>query len=189
MRKYVLITFLFLVISCTSYHHEADLDCPNIIIPSQTAFYTKDGQFGENFQVEIIGFQNYCYGLEDITRRYVVIKPKFRITRLRAHDETSLDISFYTQTIKGPPEYLGKNSYSTAAQISLDDQKSEFWGPEVKVKIPPFSNDFEISLGLNMNSAEINYKNQRFDTRYFNKKSPKETSCNDAESSSCECNK
>ncbi len=187
MKKYVYLFMSLLVVSCASYNQEAAFDCPGVSIVDDASFFIKGDNQNRNFQIELIGFKHYCYSMETVTRRYSVIIPKYRVTRLRPHDESVVDFTFYTNTEQGPPEYLGKQSYFVNVNLPDGAENFEFEGETVKVKIPPYSSDFKITIGLDMTSAERTYRDRHFDTRYFKKDTSQEQTCNQKTTSSCGC--
>lgn len=187
MKKYVCLFLIFFIVSCVSHNQEAVFDCPNVSIVDDASFFTRGDNINQNFQIELIGFKHYCYSLDNVTRRYSVITPKYRVTRLRPHDENAIDFSFYTNTEQGPPEYLGKQSYYVNVKIPEGSDSFEFESSAVKVKIPPYSSDFKVTIGLDMSPSERSYKDRHFDTRHFKKETPKEQTCDQKTTSSCGC--
>ncbi len=162
-----LVAFLSLG-ACSSIRYEHL--CPNVIIPRDTAYSTQVADYSDDFQIELTGYEGYCY--YDKTRRtnYASIMPVFSIKRLKDSSVTEVDVNFYTQTIKGPPAYIGRRSYWASVIISENEREREFSGPQVKVKLPPENTDeFEILLGIDLTGAEYRYNQRTFDvTPRFN---------------------
>lgn len=160
MKRYLQILFLFFLSACT-FTSEQDMfacsqnQCPRIYIPTQSSYLTQIVNYSTNFRVELTGYESYCYTYAPANMRFAIITPYFMVRRLRPSKDTEVDFSFYTQTQKGPPEFLGKRSYFASVKINLE--KVEVKGNPVKVRIPLDTNNFEISLGLDMTSAEKAY--------------------------------
>ncbi|MBE6448068.1 MAG: hypothetical protein E7018_02075 [Alphaproteobacteria bacterium] len=191
MRKNILIYALLLLSGCSSSWNEGGMGCPNVIIPGEKAYLTRADNRGENFRIELVGYEGYCYVEPNLPRHYAVITPQFRLHRLSDIDETRVDFSFHTETLQGPPGFLGKRTYFANGQIDANQKYVDFSGRPVKVKIPMDDDDFEIMLGLEMSSHEYEYNKSTFDTRNYkaSQSSDSEQSCAAQTSSSCGCNK
>lgn len=141
--------------------------CPFITIPRDTAYVTQKVDYSDEFQVELIGFDGYCEQELHNKRSIAVVTPIFRVQRLRDSDETAVDVSFFTQAVKGPPKFLGKRSYSASTQIKRDEREKEFRGKSVKIRIPDDdSENFEILMGMDVSSQEFKYNQRTFDIKY-----------------------
>lgn len=165
MKKYILLTALLMIVSCTASYRAEDFRCPNIKIPGNEAYLTQIVNYRDNFRVELIGYEGYCYVVEGTSRRYAAITPQFRLTRLQKSSDTAVDFSFYTNIEQGPPEFVGKRSYFARGKLDIDDKETTFGGRPVKVKIPLDQDDIEILLGLNVSAEEAKYNQRTFDTR------------------------
>ncbi|MBE6458419.1 MAG: hypothetical protein IJW72_06080 [Alphaproteobacteria bacterium] len=162
-----LVGVLLLLSACASSHREADYMCPNVRIPRDTAYVTQQSSYSEEVQIEIVGYEGYCVTANTIDRRYAVIKPLFKIRRLKEGQDTRIDFSYYTKTIQGPPEFLGLRKYFASVDIPHDVAEKEFSGGEVKVRIPIQGyNDFAILLGMDVSAAEYDYNQKTFDIEY-----------------------
>lgn len=173
MKKYLFV-FIALLLNGCAWWQDPYLDtCPNISIPYEHSYFVQDANFKDNFQIELIGYKRYCTKAQTIERKYVVIKPVFRITRLSDGDESRVDFAFYTQAVQGPPEYIGKRSYFAYADIPLGVKEVVIDGQPAKVRIPCCSSDFAINVGLSASIAELDY-NQSNDKGRYIKPKPKE---------------
>lgn len=186
MKRYVLI-FCFLMLSACSFLNKdtSSLVCAQVLIDNNASYFTRTRGNVEDFRIEMIGSESYCYNANGVARRYIVISPKFKITRLSSTDETRVDFSFYTETIKGPPEFIGKRSYFFTGNLDKDTKEIIVTARPVKVKAPLNDPNFTVLLGLDISDSEQAYNLRTFDTRgAVNKKS---ASC--AVSSGCGCGK
>lgn len=168
IKKLLILLGVFVVAACSSVRY--DYLCPNVIIPRDTAYSTQIADYSDNFQVELKGYEGYCY--YDSARRinYAAITPAFTVRRLKDTPDTAVDVSFYTETVKGPPAYIGRKTYYTSTVIGENDRARDFMGQTVKVKLPPEGVDeFEILLGIDLSHAEYRYNQRTFDvTPRFN---------------------
>ena len=110
--------------------------CPNVVIPRDTAYLTQKINYFDEFQIEVTGFEGFCMPNEKAGRNYGYVTPLFNIQRLKDTDETDVDFSFYIETRQGPPEYLGRKTYSAYVTLGEHEKEKSFKGPTVKVLIP-----------------------------------------------------
>ena len=102
-----------------------------------------------------------------VNRDKAVINPVFKIKRLRRSDETDVHFAYYTETVKGPPAYLGKKTYYMAVAVPADETEMTYTAPSVEVKIPPeMKYEFDINLGLVISPEEAKYNRRTFDVDY-----------------------
>lgn len=168
LKKNLFLILVLFAASC-AWYGSGDLAelCPNVVIPRDTAYVTQKVNFEDEFQIELKGFEGYCYLDTPSQGNYAVITPQFEVFRLRDSDETRVDFNFYTETRKGPPAYIGKRVYSASVTIPLDEKQKEFNGPSVKVKLPPDDRDgFEVILALDVSLEEYRYNQRTFDVKY-----------------------
>ncbi len=165
MKKLLLLTILFLAASCASSRRAEDFRCPNVSIPGDKAYLTQIVDYIDNFRVELTGYDGYCYVEDGLRRRYAVITPRFKVTRLRENDETALDFQYFTEIVQGPPAFVGKKTYFASGRIDAGEKETVFSGRPVKVKIPVDDDDIEVLLGLDVSVAEHMYNQRTFDTR------------------------
>lgn len=168
IKKLLILLGVFVVAACSSVRY--DYLCPNVIIPRDTAYSTQIADYSDNFQVELKGYEGYCYYDSGRRTNYAAITPAFTVRRLKDTPDTAVDVSFYTETVKGPPAYIGRKTYYTSTVIGENDRTRDFMGQTVKVKLPPEGVDeFEILLGIDLSHAEYRYNQRTFDvTPRFN---------------------
>ena len=163
---WLIITCLMVVSCATSSVDDGKFSCPRVTIPLDKAYVIQKADYQNEFQIRLTGYEKYCYFDEVSSRHYAMIKPFFSIKRIRATDESRVDFDFYTETIKGPPGYIGKKSYSTFVNIAINEYEKKFSGPSVKVKVPANDSEFEIFLGLDLSASEYEYNKQGFNIDY-----------------------
>lgn len=159
--------------SCSMFWNSAEPSkipqtCPFVIIPRDVAYVVQKVNAQDDFQIELKGYEGYCYFNEYDKRRKAVITPQFSVRRLRGRlDETDVHFSFFTETIKGPPAFLGKKSYFEQVEIPLQQKEKTFSGRTVEVSIPNADyGDFPIYLGLDLTAEETKYNNRTFDIKF-----------------------
>ncbi len=166
MRIFLSFLSLFFIISCSSYH-DTDNDCPPIYIPREnTRIYKNNGSI-DDFQINVIGFDAYCYTEAANNRRYAIISPIFKIRRLEESNTTSMDIDFYVKTSVNKKDYVGINRFSQVLNIPNNSREVIVKGKETKTRIimPPYDN-FSIDLGIVL-SGDNSYKaKSMFDIDY-----------------------
>lgn len=165
MKKILCLLAFFSLISCSNNDYYPY--CPNVVIPRASAYVTQKVNSRDEFQIQLTGFEGYCYFDKKVNRQKAVITPLFEIIKLRMVDESELSFNFFTQTIKGPPAYLGKWVHPVTATIPLNEKFVKFKGNPVELKIPnenPYG--FEIMLGLQLSNEEKLYNSRTFDINY-----------------------
>jgi lipoprotein len=172
-RIFGLLLCASLLASCSLFWSENTVrapedNCPSVIIPRDVAYVTQKVNYKDDFRIEITGFSGYCYFDKRVNRRKAVITPQFEVRRLRQKlDETDVDFEYFTETVKGPPEYLGKKHYFGHVTIPLNRREMAFSGKTLELKIPNRDyGRFEIFLGLELTPEERNYNNRTFDVKY-----------------------
>ena len=165
MKKLLLLTILFLAAACASSRRAEDFRCPNVKIPGDKSYLTQIVNYVDNFRIELTGYEGYCYVEDGLSRRYAVITPRFKVTRLRDNDETALDFRYFTEIVQGPPAFVGKKTYFASGRIDAGEKEAFFSGRPVKVKIPLDDDEIEVVLGLDVSAAEHMYNQRTFDTR------------------------
>lgn len=164
MKKLLLLS-VFLTSSCAIFWSSNDVNlCPRVLIERDNAYFVQKDHQNEDFLVELVGYDGYCFFDTRINHDKAIIKPVFKIKRLRPTDETDVMFSFYAETIKGPPEYLGKKTYFARTTIPLKSTEIEFTGPEAEVRIPPdMKYNFDINLGISLSLDDKIYNQRTFD--------------------------
>lgn len=165
MLKKITITSLILLITACSYGSSTENRiCPRVLITRGDSYLIQKSLDKEDFMVELVGFDGYCYFDRGIKHDKAIITPIFKIKRLSKSDETDVLFSFYAETVMGPPEYLGKKTYYETARIPLDKIEIEYEGKEAEVRIPPeMKYDFDINLGINIGKEDKKYNQRTFD--------------------------
>ena len=121
--------------------------CPVVKIDSQN-LYIKDGDKGNSFRVSLRGFEGYCYtDARNVTR--AVIVPVIRVQRLKDTGETDIHFTYYTETLEGPPEFLGRKSYHTYLNVPLQEPGLVFRLKPLERVIPTeLKHEYDIKIGL-----------------------------------------
>ena len=153
---------------CGSWFHEPDVRvCPQVQIVRDNSYLTQFVKYKETVQISLRGDEGYCYYDEHLQRHRAIIEPVFKIKRLTPSDETDVRFSYYTETVKGPPEYLGKKTYFITAHIAPDALETQYKGRAVSVFIPPeMVYEYDINLGLWISPEEALYNRRTFDINY-----------------------
>ena len=115
LKKFYLL-LLVLAAGCQSGVMDYET-CPRVQIIRDNAYLTQVVNYREEFQINLIGYDGYCYMDRKINQNKALIKPIFQIKRLRPSDETDVHFAFYTETVKGPPQYIGKKTHFAVATI------------------------------------------------------------------------
>jgi len=164
--KKINLLFLLLIAGC-SYGAMDYETCPRVQIIRDNAYLTQVVNYRENFQVNLIGYDGYCFYDRKLGQNKALIKPVFQIKRLRPGDETEVHFAFYTETIKGPPQYIGKKTHFTVAEIPADVIEIEYTAPQVQVYVPEeFKYSYDINMGLVISPEERKYNKRTFDIEY-----------------------
>ncbi len=161
-RIFYAFLMLFLASGCSSSIPEGYRQCPLVTIKREDARLIQIVNYRDNFEVELIGFEGFCYFDTRVKQEKARITPIFVVNKLRNTDESDVQFSWFTNTIKGPPAYLGKKSYFVETSLAKGERRKEFKGAQVEVKIPvDMMYEFEIFAGLELSPKEKQY-NQRF---------------------------
>ena len=166
MRKFLILGFVCLLSAC-SYVDSSEYECPKISIPRETTrSYQNNGQFDE-FQINLVGFESFCYTEPVTNRRYASITPTFKVRRLEASSVSSIDTSFYIKTSINAEDYLGIRNYNQVLNIPTSSKEVIVTGKQTITRIPtqPYNN-FEIYIGMTMNNEAFSKANKKFDIDY-----------------------
>jgi len=170
MLKRSLFLVVFILSGCYSWfagERENLQICPQVQISRDNSYLTQFVNYKEAFQISINGYEGFCYYDRKLERNRAVINPVFKIKRLRPSDETDVRFSYYTETVQGPPEYLGKKTYHITAKIELDERETLYKAPAASVFIPPeMLYGYDINLGLWISPEEAKYNHRTFDINY-----------------------
>lgn len=166
--KYLIALFVFLLAGCESWPSTGGGGlCPRVQILRDNAYVSQYVNYKETFQINLSGYEGYCYYEQSVGRHRAVIYPIFKIRRLTPSDETDVRFSYYTETLKGPPEYLGKKTYYANAHIPLNELETTYKAPAAKVFIPEeMIDNYDINLGLWQSPEEARYNHRTFDINY-----------------------
>ena len=170
MRKFYIFLALIFLSSCASTEYSF---CPNVVIPRETGYLRQIVNSRQEFNVEITGFEGYCYYDESIGRNKAVIKPIFSISRVAPSDQSDVDFSYFIKLPEGPGVNIDKYSLPQSVSMEFSEKRKEVYGRETTVKLPMTNlEEFKITLGLNITKQEHYYNNKTFDIKhdYFEKK-------------------
>lgn len=160
---YAVLMFLF-ISGCSSSFPKGYKQCPLVTIKREDARLIQIVDYQDNFEVELVGFEGFCYFDTRVNQEKAKITPIFEVNKLRNTDESDIQFSWFTNTIKGPPAYLGKKSYFEETSLKKGELHKKFKGNQVEVKIPvDMMYEFEIFAGLNLTPNEKKYNQRLFD--------------------------
>lgn len=165
MKYLSFLMLLLLTISCSSSPDEEP--CPEIFIPRETTrLYQNNGRFDE-FQINLVGTEGYCYTEPSNNRRYAVITPIFKIRRLEDSPTTSIDADFYIKTSINSEDYLGTRKFTQVLNIPQQTKELVVRGRQTTTRIsnPPYNN-FTISVGMVLSEGAKNKAKKMFDINY-----------------------
>lgn len=166
MKLGIICLFLAFISACSLSSDNAN-KCPVISISKETsrAFYVDNNI--DKFQINLVGYEGYCYTEPSNNRRYASITPIFKIRRLEASSITSIDIDFYIKTSINAEDYLGFRKFNQTLNIPQNTKELVIKGRQTKTRIsqPPYSG-FDISLGLSLSEAEKQKAKQMLDIDY-----------------------
>jgi hypothetical protein len=169
MMRILSILLCLSLIGCSTdalYYGESEV-CPQVQIIRNESYLSQFVGYKEQFQISISGYEGYCYYDNALNRHRAVIRPTFKIKRLSRSPETDVRFSYYTETVKGPTEYLGKKTYFVTAHIGANELETYYTAPEVKVHIPEkMIKDYDVNLGLWISPEEAKYNQRTFDINY-----------------------
>lgn len=167
MKRVLKYFFLVFLTACSSAPDNAN-ECPLISISRETSrsFY-QDNQ-ADKFQINLIGFEGYCYTEPSNNRRYALITPIFKVRRLESSSITSLDVDFYVKTSINAVDYLGFRKFSQTLNIPSNTKEITITGRQTKTRIsmPPYDG-FDIKLGLSLTDAEKQKAKKMLDVDYW----------------------
>lgn len=168
MKKIFLSLVALSLAACSS--RQAQPDCPIIdILRENTRIYQSDN-ISDKFQINLSGYDAYCYTNVHNKRRYAVIAPVFKIRRLENSPISSLDVDFYVKTKGHSQDYLGEQVYNQQLHIDNTAREQTVKGKEISIRIAPQPYDgFRLELGLKGSSEQQKKAKKMFDIdyRYF----------------------
>lgn len=166
MKYACLVGLMLLAVSCSPIPSDESV-CPNIVLPRQTARQYQDNGRSDKFQINLTGFESYCYTDEKTNHRYAKITPIFKVRRMEASNTTRLDVSFFVKTSLNAKNYLGRRDYFQTLQIAEDAREDTVKGRSTVTRIinPPYG-DFFIELGMSLSPGEEQKAKSMFDIDY-----------------------
>ncbi len=166
MKRFSIFFIIAFLTACSSAVNDASR-CPLISIPRETArVYQTDGS-ADKFQINLVGYESYCYTEPADNRRYAMITPIFKVRRLESSNITALDINFYVKTSVNAEDYLGIRQFNQVLNIPLSAKEITVRGRQTKTRITkqPYKN-FSINLGIAMTKAEKSKADKMLDIDY-----------------------
>lgn len=164
IKKILAVTLLLSIAGCSWWKGEPSKVCPRALIQRKDAYMIQKSMHYEEFMIELVGQEGFCYFDNRVNHDKAVVSPIFKIKRLRPNDETDVMFSYYTETVKGPPAFLGKKTYFAKVYMPADETEIEYRAKETEVRIPPgMKYDFDINLGLNIRPRDRSYNQRTFD--------------------------
>lgn len=165
MKKFYIGMLAVLLSGCVM--EEPFRHCPLVTIKREDSRLIQKVNYQDDFEVELKGVEAFCYFDQRVKKEKAKITPIFVVHKLRNTDETDIQFSWFTNTIKGPPAYLGKKTYFTGTSMGKGERSKEFRGEEVEVKIPvEMMYDFEVFAGLVVSPQEKKYNQRLFDVDF-----------------------
>lgn len=162
-KKIFTLLVLILVTACNQNYNRPM--CPNAQIKRESAYLVQRSQVAEEFSIELIGYDGYCYYDDKIKHDKAVVTPIFRVKRLGPNSQTDVMFSYYTRTIKGPKEYLGTQTHFVKVLIPSDVNEVKYHGKQTELRIPAgMKYEYDIILGLSLSRNDYNYNQKTFDT-------------------------
>lgn len=164
MKQMLLFIFLLFAASCSTTTEEP---CPEIFIPRETTrLYQNNGRFDE-FQINLVGTESFCYTNPSNNRRYAAITPIFRIRRLENSRTTNIDADFYVKTSINSEDYIGTRRFSQTLTIPQNEKEITVKGRQTinRIANPPYDK-FTISVGMVMSEGAKSKAKGMFDINY-----------------------
>lgn len=159
-----ILLLLLLITACSEKHMTL---CPDIVIPRDAAYLTQKVNYRNEFQIELKGYEGFCFFDERIKRHKAVVTPIFVVQKLRNTDDFDVDFNFFVETVKGPPHYLGRKNYSANVTLAPGELEKEFKGSPLTIRIPSQDpKDFAIIMGLDLSRDEYRFNQRTFDIKY-----------------------
>lgn len=164
LKKNLCFILLFLAACVVEKENEY---CPYAVIRREDSRLIQKVNYQDDFLIEMTGWEGYCYYDSRVKKEKAVIVPIFMVSRLRDSDETDVQFSWFANTLKGPPAYLGKRTFFASVSLGAGQRQKEFKGKPVEIKVPSeMKYEFEILLGVDASKKEKNYNSRLFDVEY-----------------------
>lgn len=165
MKHFVLFTLILLAAGCSS--PADDEPCPEIFIPRETTrLYQNNGRFDE-FQINLVGTESYCYTDPSNNRRYAAVTPIFKVRRLEDSSTTNVDADFYVKTSVNSEDYIGTRRFVQTLTIPEGRREITLKGRQTinRIANPPYDN-FTMSVGMVLSDGAKDKAKGMFDINY-----------------------
>ena len=146
MKKIILLVLPILLLSCGwfSKKNKGDYLCPAIIVKQDTLRALND-----TVELFLTGFEAHCYYNENTKSTWARITPAFKAVRLKHGVERDIFFAYYTETLIGPPEYLGRRTRHEKATLPEGMSETRFKGRTFEMVIPAgFEEHYSLNMGL-----------------------------------------
>ena len=166
MKRIFALSVLLFLSGCFS-SSSSQYDCPDININKDDSRLFISDTVSDKFQVNLSGFEAFCYTEPSTNRRYASIAPLFRVNRLEKSSTSGLDVNFYIKTSQNAENYIGKRSFNQVLNIPQNVREITIKGkPTItRISMPPYDN-FTIALGLDLSQNQKAKTNKTFDIEY-----------------------
>ena len=142
-KKCILLLLPFLLLGCNR-DDDASGPCPQIRVRQDTL-----SALGGAVQVSIKGYEGHCYYHEGSRTVQAQITPVFEAVRNETGDESDIFFTYYTETIIGPPEYLGRKVRNEKFTIPEGSFHKFYRGKTFQMRIPAgLENTYSIEMGI-----------------------------------------
>lgn len=165
MKKIIVLVLSVLTVACSSRPDEK-YACPEIVILQDTARKFQS-EMTDKFQINVVGFESYCYQNDADKRYYAVITPTFQVRRLEDSTTTNVDADYYVKTSFNEKDYIGRRVFRQTLNIPRDVKEQTIKGKTSinRISNPPYR-DFKIYLGLDLSDKQVKKSKKMFDIKY-----------------------
>lgn len=155
---------MVLIVAACSPSRQNEDGCPQMDVSKENSKIYQSDNISDKFQVNLNGYDAYCYTDIHNNRRYAVIAPIFKVRRLESSQTDSLDVDFYIKNNGNPQDYFGERVYNQQLNIERNVREQTIKGKEISIRIPrqPY-NDFRLELGLKKNFEQNQKVKRMFD--------------------------
>ncbi len=167
LKNFIVFLSVAFISSCSFWRSGEYNMCPRVQISRDNSYLTQVVNYKEQFQISLIGFEGFCYFDSKVNQQKARVSALFEIKRLRPSDENAVDFAYYTSSVKGPKEFLGKKTYYEHVEIPADKKLVEYKSQPVDIRIPEnMKYSFDIYLGMVISPEEYKYNKRTFDINY-----------------------
>lgn len=148
-KKLVLILVPVLLSSCAwLFGHDGEQNLCPVIKIKQDSLQALHG----TIQISIKGYEGYCYYNASSKSVQAKITPVFELSRTGFGPETDVHFAYYTETLIGPPEYLGQKTRYERLEMPSGSFNKMIKGKSFEMKVPQgMENTYSINMGLLFN--------------------------------------